>query len=126
MEKVIVLFDGGMGEFPISGWTIKESKGSTRLYIEPNTVNDDGCIIFLPGITLDNKGIKYANIKIRGQYPSIVVVIDTCEEYTYATYTYCGYMAELYNMNGKNWGAPFAYLYKCELQKEERYESLPF
>ena len=119
--KVQVLFDGGMGEFPISGWHIVEEDGENLIHIDPQVICREGVLIRIPHIKLINTD-NCINITIKGKYPTIIVDIYVSEEYEESYYTFCGY-------NSGNAGFSkdsFIEEYKCILHHEEHEVDFPF
>ena len=52
--KIQVLFDGGMGEFPIKRWNISEVNNKTSICIDPGIICREKVIINIPDIKLLN------------------------------------------------------------------------
>jgi hypothetical protein len=119
--KVQVLFDGGMGEFPITGWNISEKDDVSLIHIDPKIICNEGLVIRIPHIKLLNTN-NCINITIKGKYPTIIVNICIMEEYEESYYTFCGYHSgEVGFIHGS-----FTDEYTCILQYADHTEALPF
>lgn len=119
--KPTVLFNGGMGEFPINGWLIVEKDEETLIHIDPQVICMDRIVIRIPHIELLNTN-NCINITIKGQYPTIIVDIYIMGEYEDSHYTFCGYNSGAVGfLDGS-----FTDEYKCTLQNEDYTEALPF
>lgn len=119
--KAEVLFDGGMGEFPIKGWHIVEENGENLIYIDPQVICRDRIVIHIPHIKLINTN-NCINITIKGKYPTIIVDIYIIEEYEESYYTFCGYNSGAVMFSD----GFFTDEYICILQHEDHTEALPF
>lgn len=119
--KIQVLFDGGMGEFPIKRWNISEVNNKTSICIDPGIICREKVIINIPDIKLLNTD-NCINITIKGKYPTIIVDIYIIEEYEESYYTFCGYNSRNVRLHDDSFTAE----YICVLHHEDHIPDFPF